>query len=679
MMNRKTISLALLISSMGLMAQSGMSQEMLWELGRVGLEDVSADGDELLYGVTYYDVQANKSTRELYLADWEDGENKAITNFGKKVYSAQFLQDDDLIGFVMGGQYHTMNLETGEVVKKTQIEGGMSNVKAYPFEDHILLLFSKEFKTGESLADRYPNLPYAEAMVTDDLMYRHWDSWSDDQSQHVCYTRVPWTNGKTEVMDFTDIMTGEAFDSPMMPFGGAEDFCLSPDGQYIAYVCKKKSGKDYAISTNSDIYLYAIDQKNTINLTEGRMGYDKNPSWSPDGKYFAWTSMPRDGYESDVNELWVMDFASKESLALMAGEYISSYTWDGNDHLYVGLPKDGTEQIHEINFKWKPGKSQRISTASVLSTPHNYTGFAPAGKGLVVTRQDMNHATEIFYYNGSDLQPISRVNDERYAAINTSKVEKRMVKTTDGKDMLTWVIYPPDFDPNKKYPTLLYCQGGPQSQVSQFYSFRWNFQLMAAKGYIVVAPNRRGLPGFGQEWNEAISGDWGGQAMRDYLSAIDAMAQEPYVDAERLGAVGASYGGYSVYMLAGIHEGRFKALISHCGLFNLKSWYGSTEEMFFANWDLGGPYWDPKNAQTYAQFDPSNYVQNWTAPILVIHGGLDFRVPINQGMEAFQAAQLRGIPSRFLYFPNEGHWVLSPQNGLVWHTEFFGWLDQYLK
>jgi dipeptidyl aminopeptidase/acylaminoacyl peptidase len=335
-----------------------------------------------------------------------------------------------------------------------------------------------------------------------------------------------------------------------------------------------------------------------------------------------------------------------------------------------------TQQIGVLDFRLK-GKQDRIIT----SGDYNYGGFVFKGKTLVAGRTDMNHAAELYTIDPSKgtAAKLTTVNDEIYATLKKSKVEKRIIKTTDGKDMLTWVIYPPDFDPNKKYPTLLYCQGGPQSPVSQFYSFRWNFQLMAAKGYIVVAPNRRGVQGFGKEWNEAISRDWGGQAMQDYLAAIDEMAKEPFVDEQLLGAVGASYGGYSVYMLAGIHQGRFKALVSHCGLFNLESWYGTTEEMFFANWDIGGPYWDQRLANDYKKHSPHKYVQNWTAPILVIHGGKDFRVPDTQGLEAFQAAQLRNIPSRLLYFPEEGHWVLGPQNGIIWHTEYFNWLDKWLK
>jgi dipeptidyl aminopeptidase/acylaminoacyl peptidase len=293
----------------------------------------------------------------------------------------------------------------------------------------------------------------------------------------------------------------------------------------------------------------------------------------------------------------------------------------------------------------------------------------------------MNHAAELYGFNikkGTE-RVITHTNDEIYNSIALSKIEKRWVKTTDGKEMLTWVILPPNFDSTKTYPTLLYCQGGPQSAVSQFYSFRWNFQLMAANDYVIIAPNRRGLPSFGTEWNEAISKDWGGQAMKDYLAAFDEISKESYIDQNNAGAVGASYGGYSVYMLAGIHEKRFKSFVAHCGLFNLESWYGSTEELFFANFDIGGPYWENPAPKSYAKFSPHKYAQNWDTPIFVIHGGRDYRVPDTQGMEAFQVAQLKGLKSRFLYFPKEGHWVLQPQNGLVWHREYFKWLDETLK
>ncbi|MGB0980102.1 MAG: alpha/beta hydrolase family protein, partial [Croceimicrobium sp.] len=383
----------------------------------------------------------------------------------------------------------------------------------------------------------------------------------------------------------------------------------------------------------------------------------------------------------DVNDLIVLDLKTKEKKHVLksSGLYdkytINSFAWEDEDEFIVGIPYMGSNQIFEVEAKGNSWEFEKISKGD-----HNHNHFEIAKGGLLVARQDMNNATEIYFIkdNGKAKQ-LTHINDEIYASIGKSKVEKRMIKTSDGKDMLTWVIYPPNFDPAKKYPTLLYCQGGPQSMVSQFYSFRWNFQLMAAQGYIVVAPNRRGLPGFGREWNEKISKDWGGQPMRDYLAAIDAVAKEPYVDNDNLGCVGASYGGYSVYMLAGIHEGRFKSFISHCGLFDLESWYLSTEEMFFANYDLGGPFWEEANAASFSSFDPKDYVQNWNTPMLVIHGGKDFRVPENQGMEAFQAAKLMGVTARFLYFPNEGHWILSPQNGLVWHDQFFGWLDQWLK
>jgi dipeptidyl aminopeptidase/acylaminoacyl peptidase len=657
-----------------------MTPEKLWELGRVGLEDIHPSGKKSIYGVSRYNLNENSSMRELFEVDIATGESKALTQLNGKVYSATYLVGGEKIGFVYKGQYHIMDANGQNIKQLTEIPDGIQNVKVYERSGEIFLLFSKEFKTQKSTADLYPNLPKAEAMVTDDLMYRHWDSWSDDKNQHVCFTRLRLEGGKSLVFDYTDIMKDETFDSPMLPFGGAEDFELSPDAKNIAYVSKKKMGKDYAVSTNSDIYLYNIENKTTSNLTKGMMGYDKNPSWSPEGSFFSWTSMPKDGYESDVNELWLMDVKTGQKFKLVEKDYISSYVWAEEDRILYNHPKDGTEQLNEVEFTFKKNGIKRISQGELLTDQHNYNHFLYANGTIVIERQDMNQATELFALNKKNkLSQITKVNDNIYSSLLKSKVEKRMVTTTDGKQMLTWVIYPPDFDPSKKYPTLLYCQGGPQSQVSQFYSFRWNFQLMAANGYIVVAPNRRGLPGFGVDWNEDISQDWGGQAMKDYLSAIDDISKESYVDTENLGAVGASYGGYSVYMLAGIHEKRFKALISHCGLFNLESWYGSTEEMFFANWDIGGPYWDPAFKTSYTQFNPKNFVQNWDAPILVIHGGLDFRVPINQGMEAFQAAQLRNVPSRFLYFPNEGHWVLSPQNGLLWHSEFFGWLDKWLK
>jgi dipeptidyl aminopeptidase/acylaminoacyl peptidase len=546
------------------------------------------------------------------------------------------------------------------------------------------VLYSKAVKMMKNTKDLYPNLDKAEAMVIDNLMYRHWNYWNDESFEHLHYAIIDLADGN-KIMTNKDIMPDANWDVPVPPFDGSEDYTLSPDGKTIVYVAKPKFGLEFAESTNTDLYAYSLETEQTVNLTEGMMGYDKNPSFSPDGKLLAFTSMERDGYESDANLLWIMNMETGLKSPTNSAEYVNGYTWANNKTIYYSFDEKATKQVAKLTIKkFQESKSGNltidVSVNTLTNGDFNYGHVMTAGKTLLAHRSDMNHANEVFSINSKgEATALTQVNDAIYSELKMSKVEKRMVKTTDGKDMLTWVIYPPDFDETKKYPTLLYCQGGPQSAVSQFYSFRWNFQLMAAKGYIVVAPNRRGLPGFGTEWNEAISKDWGGQAMRDYLAAIDDVAKEPWADENKLGAVGASYGGYSVYMLAGIHEKRFKTFISHCGLYNLESWYGVTEELFFANWDIGGAYWDNPMPESYAKFSPHKYVQNWDTPILVIHGGKDFRVPENQGMEAFQAAQIKGIPSKFLYFPNEGHWVLSPQNGLIWHDQFFGWLDQWLK
>lgn len=673
---KKYISLFLL-AGFGLMGQNEvMTPKKLWELGRVSLDAVSPDGKSMIYGVSRYDLEANSGNRDLYLMEIKSGKITQLTDLAGGEYGAHFLNNG--VAFNHRGQLHWVDLKGQSQKPLTNIEGGISGAKAYKLADgSVKILFSKSFKTAETPAEMYPDLPKAEFRVMDDLMYRHWDSWDDYESMQVCISDY-----KNEaVSSFKNLMESSSFDSPVPPFGGSESYVLSPDGKYVVYESKYLSGKDFAEQTNSDLYLVDLSTGQTSNISDGMMGYDKNPQFSADGSKIAWLSMATNGYESDVNDLIILDLKSKEKTHVLksSGNYdtytLNSFAWNGADEFVVGIPTMGSNQIFELEQKGKSWKFEKISQGD-----HNYNHFEIAKGGLVVDRQDMNNATEIYFLkdNGKATQ-LTHINDELYSKIGKSKIEKRMVKTSDGKDMLTWVIYPPDFDPNKKYPTLLYCQGGPQSQVSQFYSFRWNFQLMAAQGYIVVAPNRRGLPGFGREWNEKISKDWGGQPMRDYLAAIDDVAKEPFVDNDNLGCIGASYGGYSVYMLAGIHEGRFKSFISHCGLFDLESWYLSTEEMFFANYDLGGPYWDEANAETYSSFDPKDYVQNWDTPILVIHGGMDFRVPINQGMEAFQAAKLRGVPSRFLYFPNEGHWILSPQNGLVWHDQFFGWLDQWLK
>lgn len=673
-MYRKFFTVSMLFLSVAGFAQDKMTPELLWKLGRVSGETLSPDGKKIIYGITKYNLEADKGNRDLYAIPVKGGDPVQLTNMEGSEYEAQYRPDGKKIGFISKGQIWEMNPDGSGAKQVTSIEGGISHFKYSP--DGSKVAYTTEVKLDQNIHDKYPNLKKANAMVIDDLMYRHWDHWSDDKYSHVFV--ADYSNGA--VTNAVDIMKGQRFDTPLQPFGGGEDFIWSRDGKSIVYVSKKLSGKAYATSTNSEIYEYDLASKMTKNLSDRFMGYDMQPSFSPDGKYLAWTSMARDGYESDKNDLVILNRESNERYIVTKpwDNTVSSFAWDAKSKkVYIHAGHEATYQLFELEITSKEGDKPKMITSGDHNIGHI---IGQSGGNLIATQQDMNHANEIYSYNSSNgkSKQITHVNDKIYNSIKLSKIEKRWVNTFDDKKMLVWMIFPPDFDPKKKYPTLLYCQGGPQSAVSQFYSFRWNFQLMAAKGYIVVAPNRRGLPSFGKDWNEVISKDWGGGPMIDYKIAIDQASAEPYVDNDRLGAVGASYGGYSVYMLAGIHEGRFKSFISHCGLFNLDSWYGSTEELFFANWDIGGAYWQAPQPKSYQEHSPHKYVGQWDTPIMVIHGGKDFRVPENQGMEAFQAAQLKGIKSRFLYFPNEGHWVLRPQNGIIWHSEFFKWLKETL-
>jgi dipeptidyl aminopeptidase/acylaminoacyl peptidase len=615
-------------------AQETMTPELLWKLGRVSPIGIAKDAKSVVYSVTYFDMDNNTSTKKQFLVSVDGGKATEIVN-----------------GNLL-------------VTDKHVSPSGSHRIAAQ--EVKIQKIFG---------LDHYPELDKSEAMVYDDLMYRHWDTWEDGKYSHIFLYKGNEAYGK-------DIMEGEPYNCPQTPFGGEEDYTWSPDGKLIVYVAKKKSGKDYAISTNTDLYAYDVESGKTTNLTDGMMGYDTHPVFSAQGA-LAWLSMKRDGYEADKNDIIASRDGVKINLTQWWDGTVEEFIWksDGSG-LYFNAAIGGTQQLFEVDY---PDNIKKLPVVRQITLGQfDVNGIVGlAGDRVIVSRTDMNHAPELYSVNPADgfMKQITHVNDDAYAAIKLSKVEKRIVKTTDKKDMVVWVIYPPDFDPSKKYPTLLYCQGGPQSALSQFYSFRWNFQVMAAQGYIIVAPNRRGMPGHGVEWNEAISKDYGGQPMRDYLSAIDDVAKEPYVDKNRLGAVGASFGGYSVFYLAGIHQNRFKTFIAHDGIFNMKSMYGTTEELFFVNWDNGGAYWEKNNKaamKTYSEFDPSNLVNNWNAPILIVQGGKDYRVPDGQAFEAFQAAQLKGIKSRLLYFPNENHWVTAAQNGLVWQKEFFRWLQETL-
>lgn len=655
-----------------------MTPEVLWSFGRVGGMQVSPDGTQVVYGVSYYNVPENKSYRDLYLAPVAGGPSVLLTNTKEKEFAVQWKPDGSAIGFLSSRsgsvQIWEMKPDGSNMHQLSEIEGGIVDFKYAPSGDE--LVYVQRVKLDDDIHDLYPDLPKANARLETDLMYRHWDSWHDYSYNHLFIASIE--NGKVGVG--TDIMEGERFDSPGLPWGGMEQIAWSPDGNTLAYTCKKKVGKAYAVSTNSDIYLYDIASGETTNFTEGMMGYDQNPVFSPDGQHLAWESMARDGYEADKNRLFTGDLTSGEKRDRTADfdQHVHGLVWSANgESIFFISDIEATDEIYKVDL------STNLFTR-ITDGVHNYQAVAQAGDALVAQKVSMSQPAELYRVDmetGAD-EPITAVNKPTLDQLEMGNVEERWVETTDGKKMLVWVIYPPHFDSKKSYPALLYCQGGPQGTVSQFWSYRWNFQMMAANDYIVVAPNRRGLPGFGQAWNEQISGDYGGQNMKDYLSAIDAIAAEPYVDENRLGAVGASYGGYSTYFLAGMHEKRFKAFISHCGIFNFEAMYTTTEEMWFVNFDMGGSYWDFKNPvamNTYKNFSPHKFVQNWDTPMLVIHGAKDFRIPYTQGMGAFNAAKMRGIPAQFLYFPDENHWVMQPQNGILWQRVFAQWLDKWLK
>lgn len=660
-------------------AQTGvMTPEKLWQLSRVSLAGASADGSTVLYNVTTYDIQTDKGTTHIFACNLS-GASRQLTD-GEKSAQAIGITPGGRIAYMQEGQLWTMAPSGTDKRQAGNIEGGIANVKFSPKGDAVL--FTRDVKFRKTPAELYPEQPKANVRIIDDLMYRHWNDWEDDRVSHVFY--APF-NGTEVSGSGTDIMEGEPYDSPLTPFGGAEQLAWSPDGMKIAYTCKKKQGTQAAISTDADIYIYDVVSKKTENLTEGNKGYDTCPAWSPDGRFIAWLSMDEDGYEADKNDIKLYEWATGKTYNLTErwDETIEEFTWEKTGAAIVFRTAfNAVEQLFEFRLPKSLNEISPNTCIAQLTKGKACVGaFLLTGKNIIAERYDFNRPNEIVSYDlkKGTFRYLTDVNGAAFNDIKPSEIKERWVNTTDGKHMLVWVVLPPDFDASKKYPALLFCGGGPQTPLTPSYSFRWNYQLMAANGYVVVIPNRRGLPGFGVKWNEEISGQWGGQAITDLLTAIDDVAREPYIDKNRLGAVGASYGGYSVYMLAGKHEGRFKTFISHCGTFDMKSWYGTTEEIFFANKDLGGPYWQDRSNPSYNEFSPSSYVDKWDTPILIMQGEQDFRVPTNQSMQAFQAARLRGIEARMVLFPDECHWILRPQNSLVWQGEFFGWLDKYLK
>lgn len=653
-----------------------MTPEVLWTFGRISDPQLSPDGKQILYGVTYYNIPENKSNRELFILDIDKKESSQITQTAVSEHGAKWIKRSGKIAFLStesgSSQLWIMDTDGKNRTQISRIESGINDFLLSP--DETKILYITDVKNKKTATDKYPDLDKTSGKLITDLMYKHWDEWVET-IPHPFIADFDDMSIKQPI----DILKDEPYESPMKPFGGIEQFSFSPDSKTVAYSCRKKTGKAYALSTNSDIYLYHINSKTTINLTDGMLGYDINPRFSPNGKYLAWESMERDGCESDKNRLFIKNLITgkKKDLTIAFDQSVSSLTWnEKSTTIYFTSVQYGTFQIYSVDID----KNQIIK---ITEGPHDYVWIDLYQNFLFGLRQSMSSPNELFsinIQNGNQTQ-ISFENKDLLEQLKMGEVKARWTKTTDNKDMLSWVIYPPDFDSTKKYPTLLFCEGGPQSPVSQFWSYRWNMQIMAANGYIVIAPNRRGLYGFGQEWLEQISGDYGGQNMKDYLSAIDDIAQEPYVDKEHLGCVGASYGGFSVYWLAGHHNKRFKAFIAHDGMFNLEQQYLETEEMWFVNWDLGGAYWDKDNqtAQKSYANSPHLFVDKWDTPILIIHGEKDYRILASQGMAAFNAAQLKNIPSELLIFPDENHWVLKPQNGILWQRTFFEWLDKWLK
>jgi dipeptidyl aminopeptidase/acylaminoacyl peptidase len=626
-------------------------------------------------------VQQNRSNNDLYVSDI-DGKNVVrLTKTPKSEGNAVWIEGGARIAFMYPDangkpQMWVMNADGSNRECVSDVDGGIDGFILSPDETKIVVI--RSLKSVQEAKDLYPDLPEATGRVIDDLMYKHWDEWVTT----IPHPFVGNFDGK-KVSGLKDIMEGEPFEAPMKPFGGVESLAWSPDSQNLIYVSRKKTGKEYAESTNSDLYRYNIASGETKNITEGMMGYDTNPAYSPDGKYVAWLSMERDGYEADKNRLFIMDTTTGEKTDLTANwDYtIEEFAWrpDGKSIVFIAYYHGGAP-VFSIDLKTK-------TVTTLASGQCDYTSLAVVDNNNLITMQhSMVRPNELFCVNTkgkkNTVTRLTDVNDHIFNQLTMPTVEGKMVPTTDGKEMLTWVVYPPKFDNTKKYPAILFCEGGPQSSVSQFWSYRWNFALQASNGYIMIAPNRRGVPGFGTEWEEQISKDYTGQNMKDYLSAVDYMKEnEPAIDSEHIGCTGASYGGYSTYWLAGNHDHRFAAFFAHAGIFNTEAQYLETEEMWFANWDMGGAYWDKDNAaaqRTFAE-SPHRFVDKWDAPIMISHGEYDFRILASQGMMAFNAAKLRGIPAEMVIFPDENHWILKPQNAVQWQRLFFRWFDKWLK
>ena len=672
------IAASTLVGTLPAAAHEGqhMTPEMMLSLARVGASSLSPDGKTIVYSVGFPNIKENKIRTELFSIASNGTGRRQLTQGIAGLHGARWIQQGRRISYISSEsgepQVWTMAPDGTDRKQVTRIEGGLSDYLFSP--DETKLAYIKEISFGKSTKEVYPDLPKATGRIVTDLMYKHWDEWVET-IPHIFIASVgnePITSGK-------DILEGEPYEAPTKPFGGSEELSWSPDGKTLAYSSRKKIGLEYSLSTNTDIYLYDLASGTTRNITEGNGGYDTHPRFSPDGTKISWISMERDGYEADLKRLFIQELKTGKKTFLTDGfEYdVDETVWSPDSKsIFFLATKHAEAQLWELTLKGR--KIRQITTGM-----HDYTSLDLQAGKLLAGRQSYILPTDLYLVDPKTgrADQLTHENKETLDRLSPISVEKRWVKTTDGGNMLVWVILPPNFDKTKKYPALLFCQGGPQSAVSQFFSYRWNMRLMAEQGYIVIAPNRHGVPSFGKAWNEQISGDYSGQNIQDYLTAVDEVKKEPWVDADRLGCVGASYGGYSVFYLAGVHQKRFKAFIAHAGIFNLEMQYMTTEEMWFANWDMGGAPWEKDNAVAQRTFanSPPKLVANWDTPILVIHGERDYRILAGQGMAAFNAAKLRGIPAELLIYPDENHWILRPQNALLWQRTYFDWLDKYLK
>ena len=653
--------------------------ELMWKLGKMGEYALSPDGSKIAYTTTFYDMAQNKGNAEVYLIA-TDGKMQAmrLTNTSQSEFNPVWLNASTLL-FGRGNDIVSVNIDTKAEKTLATVESGLEGFKISPDGSQILYISDLPVRRPDDINKLYTGLDQTTGRINEDLMYRHWDNWVDEYP-HIFLASLQ--NDKIDLDQALDVIGNNAFECPMRPWGGVEQFNFSPDGKRIAYTCRKKTGKEYSLSTNSDIYVYTIATGETVNVSEGIMGYDQNPVFSHDGNKLAWESMEHDGYESDKLRLMVYDFATGTKTDYTeAFDYgVSSISWSDDDsQLAAVVMYRGTNEIFAFDVATK-------AIRQVTKGCHDINGFVLQGNDIYANEVSMQHPSEIFRYTLADTNQtgsqLTNINTEVLSLVRMGRTEEHWIPTPDGKEMLVWLIYPYDYDSTKTYPALLFCEGGPQSMVSQFWSTRWNFEVMSGAGYFVIAPNRRGCPGFGTAWCEEISGDYGGLCMQDYMTATDYFAKNmPQIDADRIGACGASFGAYSIYWLAGHNENhRFKAFLAHNGMFNFEQQCLETEEYWFTNWDLGGPYWEKnaKTAHSYAN-SPHRFVDRWNTPICVVHSEFDFRIVASQGMAAYNAAKLRGLDARYLYFPDETHWVLRPQNSLLWHRNFIDWFDKYLK